>query len=601
MDIQITRDKAKTLRDFAATQRKLHLPGLDPNKKVLAALEDLGRVRLSKHYFMRDFLYSEVAVAHGIANVPDDAELAIKAGRGLCENLLEPLRSVFGHVTIRSAFRSANVNGFCAKHGMGCAANEANFAHHIWDHRDAAGRIGATACIVIPWFVDWLEKHKEDHDWRALAWFIHDNLHYSKMVFFKKNAAVNLTWRCREPKREIRRMWGRKGEKRILHKAGYPKRDPTPEQDYPGLPDPYDPRTWVRDPPLFPSRAPARPRREAGLQERARGLMIGLAVGNVLGVPQEGWARHTVEASYPDGVREIEMESGEPDDDDLAQALILAEAAVETAPGDLDVDQIGQRFWEWAEENGSGIGIQTSDVLSRIGGAMPRCALGAGLQARVPTGQPAVEAAREAWEESGRYSAGNGAVMRCAPLAIRWMRDDIALARNTALSTVVTHADPRCVWSAALVNVAVAMLLRGEAVGTTEAMALTRRAAAGLGDSLAALGVESVVPETVLDSCSIPENVAPAGLALDGNDMGYTLKAMQVALWCATQASDFEEALVAVVSAGGDTDTNGAIAGAVLGARFGLEAIPYRWRERLAEIRQGRKPLETLTDRLMTV
>ena len=83
--------------------------------------------------------------------------------------------------------------------------------------------------------------------------------------------------------------------------------------------------------------------------------------------------------------------------------------------------------------------------------------------------------------------------------------------------------------------------------------------------------------------------------------MGYTLKAMQVALWCANHASDFEEAMVAVVSAGGDTDTNGAIAGAVLGARFGLEAIPDRWRERPAEIRQGREPLETLADRLMAV
>ncbi|MXW00795.1 MAG: hypothetical protein F4X59_09815 [Holophagales bacterium] len=329
--------------------------------------------------------------------------------------------------------------------------------------------------------------------------------------------------------------------------------------------------------------------------------MIGLAVGNVLGVPQEGWARPAVEASYPDGVREMEVEPGEPDDDDLAQALVVAKAAIETDSASLDVEQIGQWLWEWAEENGRGIGIQTSDVLSRIGGAVPRCALGAGLQARVPTGQPAVEAAREAWEESGRYSAGNGAVMRCAPLAIRWMRDDTALATNTALSVVVTHADPRCVWSAVLVNVAVALLLRGEDVGTTEAMERTCRAATELGDSLKALGVAGVVPETVLDSCSIPEGAAPADLALDGSDMGYTLKAMQVALWCANQASDFEEAMVAVVSAGGDTDTNGAIAGAVLGARFGPEAIPNRWRARLAEIRHGKEPLERLTDRLMTV
>ncbi len=131
-------------------------------------------------------------------------------------------------------------------------------------------------------------------------------------------------------------------------------------------------------------------------------------------------------------------------------------------------------------------------------------------------------------------------------------------------------------------------------------MERTRRAATKLGDSLAALGVAGMVPETVLDSCSIPEGAAPADLPLDGSDMGYTLKAMKVALWCANQASDFEEAMVAVVSAGGDTDTNGAIAGAVLGARFGLEAIPDRWRERLAEIRQGREPLETLVDRLVT-
>lgn len=80
--------------------------------------------------------------------------------------------------------------------------------------------------------------------------------------------------------------------------------------------------------------------------------------------------------------------------------------------------------------------------------------------------------------------------------------------------------------------------------------------------------------------------------------MGYTLKAMQVALWCANQAPDFEEALVAVVSAGGDTDTNGAVAGAVLGARFGLHAIPCGWRKRLVEIRQGREPLDVLAERL---
>lgn len=165
-----------------------------PSPSPMNALDDFGRERLSKHYFMRDFLYSEVAEVHGIPNVPNDAELAIRSGKALCRNLLEPLRRVFGHVTIRSAFRSASVNGFCNCHKMNCSSNKASYANHIWDHKDGDGFMGATACIVIPWFVDWMNE-KEGRDWRVLAWFIHDHLPYSEMVFFVKNAAVNLTWR----------------------------------------------------------------------------------------------------------------------------------------------------------------------------------------------------------------------------------------------------------------------------------------------------------------------------------------------------------------------------------------------------------------------
>jgi len=167
---------------------------VQPNVSILNALDAFGRQRLSRHYFMRDFLYSEIAAAHGIANVPDDAELAIKSGKALCRNLLEPLRHVFGHITIRSAFRSANVNGFGNCHGMNCSSNKASYANHVWDHEDGDGCMGATACIVIPGFVDWMNE-RAGRDWRVLAWFIHDHLPYSEMVFFVQNAAVNLTWR----------------------------------------------------------------------------------------------------------------------------------------------------------------------------------------------------------------------------------------------------------------------------------------------------------------------------------------------------------------------------------------------------------------------
>ena len=161
---------------------------------VLRALDAFGRQRLSKHYFMRDFLYSEVAEVHGIPNVPDNAELAIKSGRALCRNLLEPIRHVFGHITIRSAFRSVNVNGYCNCHDMSCSSNKASCANHIWDNEDGEGCMGATACIVIPGLADWIAE-KPGWDWQVLAWFIHDHLPYSEMVFFARNGTVNLTWR----------------------------------------------------------------------------------------------------------------------------------------------------------------------------------------------------------------------------------------------------------------------------------------------------------------------------------------------------------------------------------------------------------------------
>ena len=80
--------------------------------KSVKAAEDFGRIRLSRSFFMRDFLHSEVAALHGFANLPTDPGLAIAAGRGLCENLLEPLQDTFGRVSIRSAYRSPEVKAY---------------------------------------------------------------------------------------------------------------------------------------------------------------------------------------------------------------------------------------------------------------------------------------------------------------------------------------------------------------------------------------------------------------------------------------------------------------------------------------------------------
>ena len=135
-------------------------------------------VRLSRSFYMRDFLYSETANLHGIQNIPDNPDLAIEVGRMLCEELLEPLNATFGRIAIRSSFRSCELNQFCNEHGYNCARNESNFSGHIWDRRDADGLIGATACIAIPWFTD---RFEQGADWQSLAYWIHDHLPYSEL------------------------------------------------------------------------------------------------------------------------------------------------------------------------------------------------------------------------------------------------------------------------------------------------------------------------------------------------------------------------------------------------------------------------------------
>lgn len=195
----------------------------------VATLEKLGRVRLSENFYMRDFLFSETAAIHGFSNAPEDPDIAIAAGKGLCETLLEPLQETFGRLAIRSSYRAPDLNAFGNRHGFNCARNAANAAHHIWDRRDRKGRLGATACIVIPWFAD---RYEAGADWRSLAWYIHDHLPYNTQFYFPKLAAFNLQWR-EEPKGRIDSYIAPKG---CLTKPGMANHSGSHAQWYEGFP-----------------------------------------------------------------------------------------------------------------------------------------------------------------------------------------------------------------------------------------------------------------------------------------------------------------------------------------------------------------------------
>ncbi len=293
--------------------------------------------------------------------------------------------------------------------------------------------------------------------------------------------------------------------------------------------------------------------------DRARGVMLGLAVGNLLGLPVEGASREAITQRYPNGIREIDpSERNRPMDDDLAQAVDLAEALVED---DDPASGLAERLVRWRKENGRGIGIMTSSVIDDLEDGL---------------GVPG--AARAYWESRGRpVTQPNGALMRCAPVAICHASRPERLISETSRTCAVTHYAPGAQWSCIIVNAAIAMLLRGDNLNAIDL------AAAAVGD-----GAPRDIEQWVR---AIPWNIEQR--IAEERVSGHTYLCMQAALWCLDTEDSLEDALIRVVSAGGDTDTNGAVAGAVLGARHGVSAIPQRW---LACIPQRGRIEQAVTD-----
>jgi len=285
------------------------------------------------------------------------------------------------------------------------------------------------------------------------------------------------------------------------------------------------------------------------IRDRFRGCLLGLAIGDALGAAVEGIKEEQVAELYGT-VRDYHPTAGfqlGEFTDDASLALAMAEAII--AQGKVDLDAIAEAFLHWKRTDGRGIGRLTWEALNLL-----------------EAGEKPLDAGRLAWERSGKRSAGNGAVMRCAPIALLHWRDQQRLVEDSIVTSQITHYDPRCTWSCVAVNTAIAALVRGESDPLVQAKA-------------AVDGHDSEL-EQALDAV---ETEALADMKLDGWDMGYTILTTKAAFAALMQFEDFEEGLVTVVSKGGDTDTNGAVAGALLGARCGSSMLPWRLVEGLVE------------------
>lgn len=294
---------------------------------------------------------------------------------------------------------------------------------------------------------------------------------------------------------------------------------------------------------------------DAGLLDRAAGVLVASATGDALGAGYEFGS-----APLPGPDERPAMIGGGLGDfapgewtDDTAQAFAIVEVAATGADlrSEAALDAVAQRFADWFAGHPPDVGIQTARVLGMAG-------------ART-SAETARRAARAVHEESGR-SAGNGSLMRTAPVALAHLDDPVALVDAALAVSALTHHDP----------------LAGE--GAALWCLFVRRAVltASWDDLRAELrhlpGDAPTRWAAVLDEAEAHE---PARFAENGWVVGALQAAWSAVVRTPVPADEprrhLVDALGAAIRIGHDTDTVAAIAGALLGARWGASAVPQEW------------------------
>ena len=284
------------------------------------------------------------------------------------------------------------------------------------------------------------------------------------------------------------------------------------------------------------------------LEERVIGSCLGLALGDALGAPFEFLRASAVPHPVPalDRPWRGGPEGSTTDDTAMARNLMRSLAARDG----FDAEDLIQRHVEWLRSDPPDVGTLTGRVIRRVA-----------------AGEDAVAVARDVWEQRGpEVSAGNGSVMYCAPLGLAYANRPDELFELAPALSALTHLDGRCRTGVLAVTLAVAALVRGE-----EAEHAARSALEAVADHEGGEELEFLV------------EAAGGARPVDGPDQGFCLFTVGLAFQALVRGGDAESELRRVVSLGGDTDTNAAVAGALLGARDGVEGLPPGWLERLLD------------------
>ena len=285
--------------------------------------------------------------------------------------------------------------------------------------------------------------------------------------------------------------------------------------------------------------------------DKFKGVLFGQAIGDALGLGTEGMTTEDMAWKYPNGIQHYEQifqdrhrkrwEIGDwTDDTDMM--LCIAEAVIEDKG--VSLQNIATHFKEWALGDPMGIGENTYKVLS-IGDYVE---------------QP-IEVSKRIWEMSRCDSAANGGVMRTSVVGL-FPKYIASCAENICK---LTHYDPRCVGSCVIVSELIHALVYGEQIPTYGSM----------------IARSYMYDERIAEYIERAWNEDDIANLMDDDFMGYTLVTLSVGLWAYWHSTSFVDGLLKVVNAGGDADTNAAVACAILGAKYGFASIPSEYVEGL--------------------
>lgn len=300
------------------------------------------------------------------------------------------------------------------------------------------------------------------------------------------------------------------------------------------------------------------------LLDKLKGTIYGQAIGDALGLGTEFMDDYDMAWKYPNGLthyseiyQDRHRRRWEIGDwtDDTDMMLCIANAIIKDKG--VNLTTIAQNFKDWANGVPMGIGANTYKVLM-FGDYVDK----------------PHDVSKKVWELSRYHSAANGGLMRTSIVGL--LPKDVE--QSAADICRLTHYDPRCVGSCVIVSELIHAHVYGLPVPTYEQIIATSRK----------------YDDRIVEFITLSQNVDIKALDLqEEGSIGYTLRTLAAGLWAYWHAETFQDGLLAVVRAGGDADTNAAVACSILGAKFGFNAIPSEYvdgliyREQLDEVVNG--------------